>query len=731
MTLASQQRPLIPTWSASELPALLEQACVSIARIRFYPDGAWIQDYQSPGCQAILGYSAAEILADQGLWQSRIDPDDRVNIVKPLFLTLAQGQSAQLEYRFQHRSGAWRWLSQTLTSQWDEIEQCWQITAVTHDISDRKRAEQALLTQETMLRRLGDNIPQGYIYQIQTQDQRVLGCSYASRGIETVLGLRAEQLRDGIDPFIAMVHEADRPRILQAIQAAIATRSMFEEQFRIWRPDTGELRWMNSLAAPRDIGEGRVVWDGLQTDITPLKQAELDLREARDRAEAANLAKSEFLATMSHEIRTPLNAVIGMTDLLLNTPLSPDQQESVTTIRDGGSLLMTIINDVLDFSRIEAGQLDLEDHVFPLRRSLESVLQLLNTSAIAKGLNLQFTCETTLPRYLRGDSTRLQQILANLVGNAIKFTSQGHVSVRVAPWPPIVAGEAEAAGPDRSSLSQFCIQVEDSGVGIAPEFLASLFEPFCQGDRAITRCYGGTGLGLAICKRLVERMGGQIWVDSQLGQGSRFTFTLPLQAAAAPTGPNPAPSRVALSAAQSLPTAIALAVPAHPPASPSAHPPASPSANPSAHPSAHPSARPLNILLVEDNPTNQKLAQMMLTRLGHQANVVNNGQEALDLLLGQASPASLASPASDYDVILMDVQMPVLDGLAATRMLRQHKATRSLWIIGLSASAFDESRTTAEVAGMNDYLTKPLRLETLKAALDRAPGTRLTTSCDV
>ncbi|WP_229423561.1 hybrid sensor histidine kinase/response regulator [Massilia frigida] len=456
-----------------------------------------------------------------------------------------------------------------------------------------------------------------------------------------------------------------------------------EEDERAW--STGHMvtseRRLAHLDPPLELVVNRIVIHsggesyllGFSIDVSEQRAARDAMQRAVESAQAASRAKSDFLANMSHEIRTPMNGILGMTELVLESALAPQQREDIELVKGSADALLTIIDDILDFSKIEAGKLDIEDVPFDLGKLVRETVRSLALPARRKGLALACELPPHLPRAVRGDPGRLRQVLINLLGNAIKFTSEGGVTLTVTM---------------RHALEERCeaeFAVCDTGIGIAPGQQTLIFDPFSQVDGSTTRQYGGTGLGLAICRRLVILMHGDISVSSAPGSGSVFRFSVPLgQTAAAPAH---APALTRESVAAALPAPLLPPLP----------------------------AGRLHIVLAEDNPVNQRLALRLLQKLGHRVTLADNGIDAMEYALHGGA-----------DLVLMDVQMPGLDGMAATRSIRQWEAAHGghVPVVAMTARAMQGDRERCLEAGMDDYLSKPVDSMRLREVLARFHGHR-------
>ena len=595
---------------------------------------------------AIMGRTIAEIL-----------PESASRVILEVL-----GEAAE---RGHHRGGAYA-VSTPGGVVWHELS----IAAMSHgagdeaefillarDITQRKFQEEQLRISEERHRILAENTLD--VIWAMHLDGTI---SYVSPAVEQVRGYTQEEaMRQPIEDILTPAAQKAAIGYLQQLNAAVEAGerpASYRGEQEYYRKGGGTF-WAEVTAIPILREDGSFVeLLGVSRDIDERKRHEHELRLARDAANEANQAKSRFLAHMSHEIRTPMNGVLGMAQILAQEGLTPDQQQMIDSILAAGRSLLSIINDILDLSKIEAGQLQLDPRPFDLRRTLAHVVSIGGVNARAKGIDLRLEADPGIAGGWLGDALRLEQVLFNLVGNAIKFTEKGEVAVRVRPV---------ELSPERGRLR---FEVVDSGIGMDAEAVARLFTPFSQADASITRRFGGTGLGLSISKRLVEMMGGEIGVRSTPEVGSVFWFDWP---------------------------AARVATPASEPAGESR-----------SGPQPGVSLAGLRVLIVDDSAINRAVAQRALKLAGVVVTLANDGEQALSRLREQPR---------GYDVVLMDIQMPVMDGLTATRAIRQDPVLADLPVLALSAGVLEEERESARAAGMNDFITKPLDLKQLNAAL--------------
>jgi PAS domain S-box-containing protein len=577
-----------------------------------------------------------------------------------------------VEHRIRRRDGEIRYIVVRASVIRNSEGRIIRIRGANQDITERKQAEAALLEERHLFHSLTDNLPDHiYFKDLDSRFIRINKSHAESFGLDDPSQAVGKTDLDFHREEHARRAFADEQQIIQTGQPVLAQEVLLTKS-------DGTPIWVYSTKMPLRDTSGRIVGTfGVSRDITAQKAQELELKKAKEDAEAANRAKSEFLANMSHEIRTPMNGVLGMTELALNTDLTPEQRDYLEMAKISADRLLTVINDILDFSKIEAGKLDLDLTPFSLRESLAKVAGPLALRAQQKGLKMLCDVGPEVPEEIVADPTRLAQVLCNLLENAIKFTSQGEVELGAA----LMSQQGDGA--------TLHFTVRDTGIGIPMEKQQSIFEAFAQADSSTHRSFGGTGLGLTISTRLVEMMGGRIWVESQPGVGSCFHFTIHAGVVTQPMNQSPF--------VKSTPCALGQQT-------------AEGRQAPATHASVRAEPSKLRVLLAEDNRVNQKIVLRLLEKQGHSVAVVSTGRDALKALDEQK-----------FDLVLMDVQMPDMDGFEATTTIRakERGSAYHLPVIAMTAYAMSGDQERCLAAGMDGYVAKPISASALDKEIHR------------
>ena len=603
---------------------------------------------------AFGGATMQQVEGDQ--WRRFFHPDDAPEHHRAFENAVRERAPFRAEARVRRADGEWRWLGSYATPRFSDSGEFLGHIGLSSDITDRLLSEQALRSSEEKFRQLAENIREVFWMMPLTADEIL----YISPAYEQIWERSCESLYRDPMSWAEAIHPDDREQA-HAIFARQVQGEAIDSVYRIRTP-AGAEKWISDRAFPIRDSEGRLIRvAGIADEITERKHYEGELIRAREGADAANQAKSRFLANMSHEIRTPMNGVLGMLQLLIDTRLDSEQRRYVSVAQDSALVLLALIDDILDLSKIEAGKIVLERMSFAPGGVVEGVAHLLQVQAAAKGLELRSRIAPELPPLVVGDAHRVRQVLTNLAGNAIKFTERGEITL-----------EAGLEGMEEGKARVY-FAVTDTGIGIRPDQVAALFSPFTQADASTTRKYGGTGLGLAISKQLVEMMGGKIGVEAREGRGSKFRFTAVLDM--------PAPSQQNGRERQE-----GVAARAHAPDVPAGH---------------------WRVLVAEDNVTNREVALAQLRKLGYRGEAVVNGAEAVD-----------AVARGGYDLVLMDCSMPVMDGFEATRLIRA-SGHSGIPIVAMTADAMPADRERCLRDGMNDYIAKPVDMNQLRAVLAR------------
>ena len=739
----------------------------------------------SDNLRELLGIPSATPLDDLNRTLSRVHPDDFARVRSAPLETTPADPYYRCEYRVLLDGGSERWIGEKAKVTRGATGEVERITGALVDISDLKRTKAALGSVEIRLERALRGTQDG-LWEVDL----LTHVSWYGLRFGELLGYSVEELGSSHEHFVTLIHPEDRERLAVSLDNHLEHRAVYDLEFRV-RHKAGHYEWMRARGQAERAADGTPLrLAGAMQLVTDRKLAEQASLEAKLAAEAANRAKSSFLANLSHEIRTPMNGVIGMAQILAETPLDNTQREYLDIIRGSAKALLSLINGVLDLSKIEADRLELENVEFDLIHMLYETVAAISLQTAAKGIELIVSIEAAVPVLVRADPGRLRQVVLNLLGNAVKFTHEGYITVHL-------ATHVDANG--RASLT---IEVTDTGIGIPADRLDRLFKSFSQVDSSTTRHYGGTGLGLSIVKRLAELMGGEVGVRSKIGTGSTFWVTVQVevvkeQPTRAPIGlgrkvlivddipaardslalklklysyetvsvgsvdeaweyivQNPSfdlvladelmPMRGGLdlltllrsdSRFARLPFILLSLFGAEHGTNDQEHRPNAIGLKPirAAHlaslidqvmtgktphapnlkssPQARPTFRGNKILLVEDNPVNQRVAQRILQNLAAEVVIANNGAEALERI-----------GAATFDAVLMDCQMPVMDGFTATRRIRELEASRGtkrLPVIALTANVMSEDRENCITAGMDAHLSKPIEPVQLIEALSR------------
>jgi PAS domain S-box-containing protein len=594
------------------------------------------------GFTHLTGYTSEEALGNStigvGVW---LDPNDRSFVINTL-----QQQSQMLNYETKMRKKNGQVIFCQFSAKIIRIGKQPHMLSTARDITDHKKSEQILKEIRTELENIFENSLIGIML---LRGGRVL--ARGNQRLADILGYGSPEEMVGISMRELHLTEERFVEFGEKYYYTLTKGEQIQVEYQLKKKDNSPVWCTLSGKAldPSDLNNG-VIW--VVDDLSRRKALDEQLTTAKEQAVAANHAKSEFLANMSHEIRTPLNGIMGMLQLLKTTQIDAEQEEYLLSALQSSRRLTRLLSDILDLSRVEAGKMDVVSEVFDFRDTMDAIMQLFGPSAKEKNLEFILEVSPSIPPILRGDAARLQQILSNLVGNAIKFTNDGFIRIVAHPLLPKKPGEC-----------MILFSVEDSGIGISDDVLRKLFLPFSQAEGSFRRNYQGAGLGLAISKRLATLIGGNLAVESEEGKGSTFYFNIPLQTAS--EAPEPAVQK------------------------------------------EHPARSALRLLVAEDDLTSRVVAVMQLEKLGHAVQAVENGEQALEAL-GKGG----------FDLVFMDVQMPILDGVEATKAIRQGQAgpeNKDIPIIALTAYAMTGDKETFLEAGMDGYLAKPVEMEALQS----------------
>ncbi len=617
-------------------------------------DNDIICTYVSPACVTISGYQPDEIVGKS--FFDFVHQDDKDEILLNLNSKVTNVDSSVHVYRFKHKLGHHIWLEANVRKIYEENRDI-QIgyISVMRDVTERKEFEDALRESELKFRQLAENVQE--VFWLRTNDKML----YINPAYEKVWGRTCESLYKNPDSFIASIHPDDKHDVIMKFRNVIDEKTNFNEEYRIIRPD-GSVRWVWARTFPVEGPHGETKRVGIADDITDRKQYEFEIIEARKKAEDANRTKTEFIANVSHELRTPLNSILGFCQVLSKKDITKKEtNQSINVIYNSSKHLLEMINNLLDLSKIEIGKTSIEKDYVDLIELFDEIISIVKPIIDEKNVELKTYIDSEVPKSVYTDEMKLRQILINLLNNAIKFTEQGDIILKAEVLPPVQKYNDD--------IYYLLISVKDTGIGIPKDKQKKIFESFVQADGTLNRKHGGTGLGLSICTKLVEMLDGKIWLKSEEGKGSTFSFTINI------TDTNESMMKD----------------------------------TPEKSKQVFLNTKRLNnkkVLLVEDDENTARMIKLLTDQLDINLILAVDGEKALKILEKEVP-----------DLILMDIQLPNMSGIDVTKHIRMNKNLDEVPIIATSAFVMVADKDYFKEIGGNDYLTKPIDINLLEAKM--------------